>query len=47
MGGSGSSSGKGGSSGGAGIKNTTGASERAVVLLVEQFLRLLDMDLLR
>lgn len=32
MGGSGSSSGKGGS-GGAGIKNTTGASERAVGLL--------------
>ena len=35
MGGSGSSSGKGGSSGGAGIKNTTGASERAVSLLRE------------
>lgn len=34
MGGSGSSSGKGGS-GGAGIKNTTGASERAVNLLRE------------
>lgn len=35
MDGSGSSSGKGGSSGGASIKNTTGASERAVSLLRE------------